>query len=295
MQKSAFITLMKEHRFRNESDLAAVSRLAASYPWCAALQVLQAVGAKQFDTLDAGADINRAAVYIGDRTKLYEYTARRRPPVERPSPEEKTADPAPSATTAQAETKSETAVPEGAAEFSEHYFGERHSEEPDPLEVQILSAAAVQMGEMAAAEVPDDISLQEEEELQSRPESPDDSGSEPDDYGAFAKWLRKLDGEEAEEKPVRKSNLPADDILEKFIAQSPQIAPAKASFFSPARMGKMSLVEDETFVTETLAKIYEKQQDFKKAARAYARLGLKYPEKSTYFATLQKQAEAKIK
>jgi len=44
-----------------------------------------------------------------------------------------------------------------------------------------------------------------------------------------------------------------------------------------------------------LARIYERQHDYKKAARAYARLGLKYPEKNVYFAALQKQAEEKIK
>ena len=53
-------------------------------------------------------------------------------------------------------------------------------------------------------------------------------------------------------------------------------------------------MEDDSFVTETLAKIYEKQGDYKKAARAYKNLSLKYPEKRTYFAALQKKAEEKI-
>lgn len=290
MQKSALIALMKEHRFRDESDLAEVARLAEKYPWCAAFQVLRAMGAKQYDKLDAREDINRAAVYIGDRTKLYAYTAGPFTAVAEGAPAAEPESAPPAAHTSAASAR---ALHPGAPD--EKPSAADPSGDPDPLEVQILSAAAARLGEMAAEEVSADAPLPEKKD---RPDPAADTGGAADDfaaYGAFAKWLRDLDGEERSEKPQRKSALPADDILEKFIAQSPQITQSKASFFSPARMGKMSLIEDETFVTETLAKIYEKQQDYKKAARAYARLGLKYPEKSTYFATLQKQAEAKIK
>lgn len=288
MQKSALIALMKEYRFSDESDLGEVDRLAEKYPWCAAFQVLRAVGAKQYDKLDARDHINRAAVYIGDRTKLYAYTARPLTTTARSSHEvepvpQSDQDPCASAA---------PSLPEAPAEKSP---AAASSEDPDPLEVQILSAAAARWGEMAAEEVSADGPLPEKK---NRPDAAEETDGAEDDfaaYGAFAKWLRDLDDEDGGDKPESKSNLPADDMLEKFIAQSPQITQSKASFFSPSRMGKMSLVEDETFVTETLAKVYEQQQDYKKAARAYARLGLKYPEKSTYFATLQKQAEAKIK
>ncbi len=288
MQKSALIALMKEHRFSDESDLSEVDRLAEKYPWCAAFQVLRAVGAKQYDKLDAREHINRAAVYIGDRSKLYTYTAGPFAAIAHPSPE-------PELTPQAEQNPAASASPSFPAAPAEKNSASAASEDPDPLEVQILSAAAARWGEMAAEEVSADGPLPGEK---SRPDAAEETDGAEDDiaaYGAFAKWLRDLDGEDGREKPERKSNLPADDMLEKFIAQSPQITQSKASFFSPSRMGKMSLVEDETFVTETLAKVYERQQDYKKAARAYARLGLKYPEKSTYFDTLQKQAEAKIK
>ena len=46
-----------------------------------------------------------------------------------------------------------------------------------------------------------------------------------------------------------------------------------------------SLAEDDEMVTETLAMIYFNQKKYDKAADAFRKLSLKYPEKSIYFAS----------
>lgn len=75
------------------------------------------------------------------------------------------------------------------------------------------------------------------------------------------------------------------DIIENFIKEDPKISkPKKTEFFSPVNMARISVVEDLSFVTETLAKIYEKQGNYSKAIHAYENLILKYPEKNAYFA-----------
>lgn len=83
----------------------------------------------------------------------------------------------------------------------------------------------------------------------------------------------------------------ARKLIDDFIQKDPRITPAKADVFSSENLGRMSLAEDEEFVTETLAKIYVKQGKADKAIKAYKLLMLKFPEKSIYFANQLKKLE----
>ena len=85
------------------------------------------------------------------------------------------------------------------------------------------------------------------------------------------------------------------DLIDKFIAEDPKITPKKAEFFSPTNMARLSVIDDESFVSETLAKIYAQQGNYAKAIKAYEHLSLKYPEKSIYFANLIKSLQETIK
>jgi tetratricopeptide (TPR) repeat protein len=77
-----------------------------------------------------------------------------------------------------------------------------------------------------------------------------------------------------------------DELIDKFIRNDPRITPSKAEFYSPTNIAKLSIVDQEEFVSETLAKIYEKQGYFDKAIKVYQKLSLKFPEKNSYFASL---------
>ena len=158
----------------------------------------------------------------------------------------------------------------------------------DPMEVQIMREAVAHLGEMEVVNSLADLEKADEKKPEEKSQT--HHAVESNEPLSFGDWLMKRS-----EVGRKAASATERSLINKFIQESPQISPVKAQFFSPSQMGKMSLVDDETFVTETLASIYARQGDFKKAARAYKNLCLKFPEKSSYFAALQKKAEDQIK
>ena len=86
------------------------------------------------------------------------------------------------------------------------------------------------------------------------------------------------------EQPEAPKKLSRKELIDKFILENPSISRPKAEFYNPISVAQNSIIDQENIVSETLAKIYEKQGYFEKAISIYQKLGLKYPEKSRYFA-----------
>ncbi len=104
---------------------------------------------------------------------------------------------------------------------------------------------------------------------------------------SFSEWLSLTSATPIERntsKPKSESPLKSrkSQLIDNFISKSPKIKPNK-----PASNPNIALdrtVPPEALMTETLARVYLEQKNYKKAIQAFKILSLKNPEKSGFFA-----------
>lgn len=80
------------------------------------------------------------------------------------------------------------------------------------------------------------------------------------------------------------------ELIDEFISKNPKINPTKSTELK-GNLAKAHLIHTEELMTETLARIYVEQKNYKKAIQSYRVLSLKYPEKSSFFADRIKAVE----
>jgi hypothetical protein len=109
-----------------------------------------------------------------------------------------------------------------------------------------------------------------------------------EDRHSFGEWLSLTSA-----KPIERSsndpNLPDPsqkkqfEMIDKFLAEAPKLSPTKA-LEKNTNLAKPFTKTSDSLMTETLAKVYVQQKNYKKAIQAYEILSLKNPEKSGFFA-----------
>lgn len=103
---------------------------------------------------------------------------------------------------------------------------------------------------------------------------------------SFSSWLKVIPEISISQKAHENTDnqQKKSDIIDTFLAKLPSISRPKAEFFSPDKAAKMSITEDDTIVSETLAKIHFEQGNLQKALNAYQTLLAEFPEKKNIFA-----------
>ncbi|HEA28963.1 MAG TPA: hypothetical protein ENH91_03040 [Leeuwenhoekiella sp.] len=117
---------------------------------------------------------------------------------------------------------------------------------------------------------------------------------------SFAEWLKitsftpinrendqntaENDEKEHEITPPNPERRRKIKLIDRFIANNPKIKMKGKEESQAKNIPEIKNVPDEQLMTETLARVYVEQKNYKKAKQAYKILSLKYPEKSGFFA-----------
>ncbi len=108
-----------------------------------------------------------------------------------------------------------------------------------------------------------------------------------EDKHAFDQWLKlnwvqplKKEHQSAEKQSNNTQN--KFELIDKFIQQNPKLTPS--ANHNQKNLAEPFTATNQDLMTETLAKVYVQQKNYKKAIQAYKILILKNPEKSGFFA-----------
>ena len=120
---------------------------------------------------------------------------------------------------------------------------------------------------------------------------------------SFAEWLKLSNFKPIDrtETPIEKTKQDTDQksdnskkkraLIDKFLSNNPKITPKK-TLKNNENLAKNNPKGDQELMTETLARIYLEQKNYKKAIQSYKILSLKYPEKNSFFADQIKKIKA---
>ena len=294
MQQSQFIESIKNPTMlsQNTNELKFV---VDEFPYCQTAHLMYAGLLKKNDDILFEEYLKKAAVYCTDRQHLfYQLHAVVEKKVEDKVVEKSTIK----------EEKIEEKV-ELIDEVVEEKATTKQVEEEKPKEPtkidaleQQLRAAAINSYILLETEEDKQKSSTQEQPLTEKEEAKSNQPTfDVDSPHSFAEWLSHFKGDApiANDAKTTTSNIDKFDLINKFIQEDPKIQPKKTEFYSPITMARLSVVDNSDMVSETLALIHVDQGHYQKAIEMYEKLSLKYPKKSSYFATQIKNLKQKQK
>ncbi|WP_223034855.1 hypothetical protein [Hanstruepera marina] len=128
-----------------------------------------------------------------------------------------------------------------------------------------------------------------------------------DEKHSFNEWLKltsfKPIDREIQKEPEEKAHIKVTEVnlasnsrdkkfelIDSFLKKTPKLKPTKTAAKN-INLAEEQMIQPEALMTETLARIYVEQKNYKKAIQSYKILSLKYPEKSGFFADQIKAVE----
>jgi len=284
MNRDRFIELLRADRYTKE-DLIQLEQLIVSYPWFALLRFMKLKAERQIGLENDPEEISKAAVFSGNRGHVYKWIHAE---VEQgyetdgfiKSELEFLDDDLMSSNNSAAEDPFELMdTDEDSLEGDADSKAIPEKEETEMEEPEIEQDLVVPVIESIEDEATDDLLNETGEKQDEGAEEGLEIAPEPARIQEIELLLRNTVSSDS--KVIQnKSN----GLIEQFLQKDPGVIKADKETSLEGDVSQGSVKEDDSFITDTLAKIYVKQGLHAKAIYAYERLSLKYPEKSAYFA-----------
>ncbi|NVK85312.1 MAG: hypothetical protein HWE21_13390 [Cytophagia bacterium] len=294
MDKERFSTLLQNPSKVTNADIKALNEYRKKYPYFQSLYVVVAKALREREHPKTDAFIKKAAIYSANRSHLKEiiegdfvFALKEKEPkqeipqktvvetVAPPKVEEPKKVETPAATDTQKEVK-QAEKAKAPKESKAETKVKLEEKKPEGKKEAKGTKQSVPKTEVTKTPVIDN-DLAEIEATKRRIEA------------LLSGQLVESEIEKKPKKPISEKKKNQIEIIEKFIKNEPQMdrermaeAEGKVDIED---LADKSLLKEEDFETETLAKLMAKQGKVKKAEDIYKKLSLKFPEKSAYFAT----------
>lgn len=247
MEAATLYRLMEEPSLLGKDTLPALKQLAERYPWFQAAGMLYLKNLAVVDDSSFASELKRVVIHISDRKKLFAFIEGEKYGMET--------------------EKVQAAVEEVKSSFD--LIDSFLSTRPDAASEEKASDTALRFTTTATSD--------------------------------YLHW--KID-KETHKESVKETGQPEDtpklqhhDLIDSFIQEDARRTPGTgiktdeekeyADAFPdvpPIHEPHAVISDDDSYFTETLARIYIKQKRYEKALQIIKRLSLKYPEKNVYFA-----------
>ncbi|MDZ7740054.1 MAG: hypothetical protein U5K32_13530 [Bacteroidales bacterium] len=275
MNKSEFINIIKEHKMLSGSEYNDIARIIGSYPYFQSARVLLLNSLYKNDDIEFTDKLKEAAIFIADREVLYQLLNDR---VMLPVPDDEVKvrfESVSGRSREELKRQIQSRLDEISGESLLQLDGNANREETEEEDGD---------GEYDAVNA-----IRGDDKLLDLDLDDDRSGGI--DSGQAEGQSERVDkdregGLDGGRDKGQSDFIDDDELVERFISSNPRIEPRKEmDDTGDEDIPASEKDESSQLITETLASIYLSQGYYSKAISIYERLSLKYPEKSTYFAT----------
>jgi hypothetical protein len=292
MNNTDFIQLLQHPQQVTASDTEALKTVLDTFPYCQSARAIYLKGLKNKESFNYNQELKKTASYTTDRSILFDYIT--------------------------SEKFLQNEISQHIKQNTEHVKDitvdvedisvNKNVTIDDALRQQIKDTTGVLDPELFQPKIERskiaNFSLEVSEKIKEAEESITPKETSPNEVlnigkplefentetHSFNEWLKlakftPIQREEEQEvvEEIKTEKEKKFDLIERFITKNPKLKPTKTAKAN-VNIAEAQMIQPEALMTETLARIYVEQKNYKKALQSYKILSLKYPEKSGFFA-----------